>query len=67
MQKYKDDTELVFHSSNGMDYKVVVVSYNAFREPGMEYAVDIWDANGTYAGDVYFVGEDFLDKCDIKN
>lgn len=60
--------ELVLHSSNGMDYKIVIVSINYYREPDSIYAIDMWDGNGTYAGDVLFVGDDFLNKCEyVRN
>lgn len=62
--EYKVHDELILHSENGMDYKIVIVNINTLREPGMEYAVDMWDGNGVYAGDVLFVGKEFLDKCE---
>ena len=30
----------------------------------MKYGVDMYDGNGTYAGDVMFFGDDFLNKCE---
>lgn len=54
----------ILHSSNGMDYKIEIVSVNEFREPSMKYGVDMYDGNGTYAGDVMFFGDDFLNKCE---
>ena len=47
--------KFIFHSSNGLDYKGEVVNFNDFREPGMEYAIDIEGYD-----DVCFVGEDFF-------
>lgn len=64
MRDYKVNDELVLHSSNGMDYKIVIVNINEYRE--MPYAVDVWDGNGVYAGDVQFVDKDFLDRCEMK-
>ena len=57
----------ILHSSNGMDYNIEVINVNDFREPSMKYGIDMYDGNGTYAGDVMFVGEDFLSKCKRVN
>ena len=57
----------ILHSSNGMDYSIEVVNINDYREPDMKYGVDIYDGNGVYAGDVTFVGESFLYKCEKVN
>lgn len=57
----------ILHSTNGMDYNIEVVNVNDFREPSLKYGVDVYDSNGTYAGDVMFVGEDFLSKCERVN
>lgn len=54
----------ILHSSNGMDYSIEVVNVSDYREPSLKYGVDVYDGNGTYAGDVMFVGEDFLSKCE---
>ena len=54
----------ILHSSNGMDYDIEVINVNDYREPDMKYGVDIFDENGIYAGDVTFVGEAFLSKCE---
>lgn len=56
--------KFVLHSSNGMDYDIEVVSVNDYREPSLKYGIDVYDGNGAYAGDVMFVGEDFLSKCE---
>lgn len=53
----------ILHSSNGMDYNIEVVNVNDFREPSMKYGIDVYDGNGTYAGDVLFVGENFFSNC----
>lgn len=55
----------VFHSENGMDYKIHIVNVNDFREPSMKYGADVWDGNGVYAGDVMFFGDDFIEKCEL--
>lgn len=57
----------ILHSSNGMDYSIEVVNVNNYREPSMKYGIDVYDGNGTYAGDVMFVGDDFLSKCKKVN
>lgn len=62
MIKVRD--KFVLHSSNGMDYDIEVVSVNDYREPSLKYGIDVYDGNGAYAGDVMFVGEDFLSKCE---
>ena len=54
----------ILHSSNGMDYNIEVVNVNDFREPSMKYGIDMYDGNGTYAGDVLFVGENFFSNCE---
>lgn len=62
-----EDEELILHSSNGLDYKVIIENYNPFRPPEMAYAVDLIDPNGVSyledKGDYYFCGQDFIDKC----
>ena len=58
----KVDDEFVLHSSNGMDYKIVVININYFRPPESVYACDVWDGNGVYAGDVMFFDEDFFNQ-----
>lgn len=50
----------IFHSSNGMDYKICVVNINNFRDPSSKYGCDVYDGNGNYAGDVMFLGDDFF-------
>ena len=62
----KEDDELVLHSKNGHDYRVVIANINRFRPPEEIYAVDVYDENGTHHspnGDVAFVGEDFIKLC----
>ena len=54
----------ILHSLNGMDYDIEIINVNDFREPSLKYGIDVYDGNGTYAGDVMFVGEDFLSKCE---
>lgn len=55
--------KFVFHSENGLDYDVYIINVNDFRPPDMKYGADVYDCNGTYAGDVMFLGEEFLAKC----
>ena len=57
----------ILHSSNGMDYSIEVVNVNNYREPSMKYGINVYDGNGTYAGDVMFVGESFLCECEKVN
>lgn len=57
----------ILHSANGMDYNIEVVNVNDFREPSLKYGIDVYDGNGTYAGDVMFVGETFLGQCEKVN
>lgn len=54
----------ILHSANGMNYIIDVVNVNDFREPDMKYGVDVYNSNGAYAGDVMFVGDNFLSKCE---
>lgn len=58
----KVNDKFVFHSENGMDYRIKVININNYREPSMKYGCDVWDRNGNYAGDVTFLGDDFFDK-----
>lgn len=57
----------ILHSINGMDYSIKVVNVNNYREPSLKYGIDVCDSNGVYAGDVMFVGDDFLSKCEKVN
>lgn len=56
----KVNDKFIFHSENGMDYQIKIININEYREPSMKYACDVLDGNGTYAGDVAFVGDDFF-------
>ena len=58
----KVNDKYIFHSKNGMDYRIEVISVNEFRDPSMKYGCDVWDGNGAYAGDVTFVGDDFFNE-----
>lgn len=53
----------ILHSENGMDYNIYIINVNYFRPPDEIYGADVFDRNGTYAGDVLFFGEEFLSKC----
>ena len=57
----KVNDEFIFHSKNGMDYRIEIVNVNEFRDPSSKYGCDVWDGNGNYAGDVVFLGDDFFD------
>lgn len=57
----KVDDEFIFHSKNGMDYRIEIVNVNEFRDPSSKYGCDVWDGNGNYAEDVVFLGDDFFD------
>lgn len=57
----------ILRSCNGMKYDIEIVSVNELREPSMKYAVDVYDGNGVYAGDVMFFGDDLLSKCEKIN
>ena len=57
----------ILHSKNGMDYNIEIVNVNDYREPSMKYGADVYDGNGTYAGDIMFFGDDFLGKCEKVN
>ena len=54
----------ILHYVNGMDYDIEVINVNNFREPPMKYGIDMYDGNGAYAGDVIFVDDAFLNKCE---
>lgn len=57
----------ILHSINGLDYDVEVINVNEFREPSMKYGIDVYDCNCTYLGEVIFVDDSFLDKCEKVN
>ena len=67
-QLAKVNDHFVLHSSNGLDYQVYIHNVNDYRPPEMLYACDIVDPEGTQyyeaAGDWYFCGQDFIDKCE---
>ena len=54
----------ILHSENGMNYSIEVINVNDFREPSAKYGIDMYDGNGTYAGDVLFVDDAFLNQCE---
>ena len=56
----------VLHSSNGMDYSIEIINVNDFRPPEQKYGVDVYDGNGVYAGDVIFIGDEFLNRRDVE-
>ena len=60
MEIRMNDTFL-FHSLNGMDYKIRIVSINNYREPLYKYGCDILDENGNYVGSGLFFGDDFFE------
>lgn len=56
------DDVFILHSSDGNDYKIVVVNINDFRPPDMKYAVDLYDKEGKHvSNDVFFIGDDFFE------
>lgn len=60
--------KFILHSENGMNYSIEIININDFRESSMKYGADVYDENGTYAGDVMFFGDELLGKCDkIEN
>ena len=63
--------ELVLHSSNGLDYRILVENINDCRPPEMIYAIDVIDPNGNSyymtSGDWYFCGQEFIDKCTVPD
>lgn len=56
----------ILHSSNGMDYTIEVININDYRPSEEKYGVDVYDGNGVYAGDVIFIGDEFLNRCDVE-
>ena len=59
---YKIGEKFILHSDNGLDYDIEIVSINPCRPLEERYGVDMY-CEGEYYGDVYFCGEDFLNKC----
>ena len=58
--KIRINDAFLFHSSNGMDYKLRIVNINSYREPSEKYACEVCDGNGNYTDDVMFIGDDFF-------
>lgn len=58
--------KFILHSENGMDYSIEIINVNDYREPSMKYGIDMFDENGAYVGDVLFVDDAFLNKCEKK-
>lgn len=56
----------ILHSSNGMDYSIEIINVSNFRPPEEKYGIDVYDGNGVYAGDVMFIGDEFLNRCDVE-
>ena len=50
----------ILHSADGKDYKIKVASVNDYRPPDQRYALDVYNDQGQYAGDVIFMGDDFF-------
>ena len=59
--KSRDKVEILNENGNVIA-EGTVINYNVFREPGMEYAVDV---NGV--DDVYFFGEKNLRKIEKES
>ena len=62
----KVNDKFIFHSENGMKYRIEIININNYRDPCEKYACDIWDENGNYAGDVTFVGDDFFNNYESQ-
>ena len=56
----KVDDKFVLHSANGKDYKITIVNVNDYRPPNQRYAVDVYNDQGHYPGDIMFIGDDFF-------
>ena len=57
----------ILHSDNGMDYRIVIININHYREPNAIYGAIMCDNNGIYAEDIIFFGNDFINKCEKIN
>ena len=62
----KVNDKFIFHSENGMNYRIEVININNYRDPCEKYACDIWDGNDNYAGEVTFVGDDFFNNYESQ-
>ena len=58
----KKNDKFILHSSDGTDYRMEVVNINECREPSAKYGLDVYNADGVYAGDVMFFGDNFFEK-----
>lgn len=70
LSNLKENDELVLHSKDGTDYKVIIESINCCRPDNMRYAVDVINSKGENyyeaSGDYYFCGKDFISQCELK-
>ena len=55
----------ILHSSNGLDYDIEIVNINQFRPLDEIYAIDVYQGGINVYGDVIFVGDAFLNKCEL--
>lgn len=58
----KKNDKFILHSSDGTDYRMEVININEYREPSAKYGLDVYNADGVYAGDVMFFGDNFFEK-----
>ena len=56
----------ILHSMNGLDYDIEVVNVNMCRPPDQIYAIDMWLNDQAVYNDVVFVGDEFIEKCEVQ-
>lgn len=67
MIEVKENDRFILHSTDGNDYKIIIVSINEFREPSMKYALDVYNMKGKPINDdAVFVGEEFFKTAILK-
>ena len=55
----------ILHSENGLNYDIEIININHFREIDRIYAIDVYHKGANVYGDVMFVGDDFINKCEL--
>lgn len=57
----KTGDKFILHSSDGLNYTIVIVNVNTFRPPDMTYACDVFNEKGLMCNqDLLFIGDDFF-------
>ena len=55
--------KFILHSSNGLDYTIIINNINDCRPPEMIYGIDVYLKNKR-CNNIDFCGENLLSKCE---